>query len=121
MLWVRSAASSLNGVSIAGRSRGNWCSVWCVTICRRRRFKLFQVRRRRRLRAGHPHACRFTGELGYEIWTTPDYFASLYDDLWDAGREAGLVHFGGRAVLATAGKKAYGSFNKDFRPDYTPG
>src|SRR5205814_927480 len=40
----------------------------------------------------------FTGELGYEIWTTPDYFSSLYDDLWDAGRKLGLVHFGGRAL-----------------------
>src|SRR5207248_7737376 len=62
----------------------------------------------------------FTGELGYEIWTTPDYFASLYDDLWDAGRELGLVHFGGRALSSLRLEKAYGSFNKDFRPDYTP-
>jgi dimethylglycine dehydrogenase len=63
----------------------------------------------------------FTGELGYEIWTTPDYFASLYDDLWEAGRNLGLVHFGGRALSSLRLEKAYGSFNKDFRPDYTPG
>jgi dimethylglycine dehydrogenase len=63
----------------------------------------------------------FTGELGYEVWTTPDYFASLYDDLREAGRQAGMVHFGGRALSSLRLEKAYGSFNKDFRPDYTPG
>ena len=62
----------------------------------------------------------FTGELGYEIWTTPDYFETLYEDLWDAGCDLGLVHFGGRALSALRLEKAYGSFNKDFRPDYTP-
>jgi dimethylglycine dehydrogenase len=59
--------------------------------------------------------------LGYEIWTTPDYFASLYDDVREAGSELGLVHFGGRALSSLRLEKAYGSFNKDFRPDYTPG
>jgi dimethylglycine dehydrogenase len=63
----------------------------------------------------------FTGELGYEIWTTPDYFASLYDDLCDAGRDLGLTLFGGRALSSLRLEKGYGSFNKDFRPDYTPG
>jgi dimethylglycine dehydrogenase len=63
----------------------------------------------------------FTGELGYEIWTTPDYFAALYDDLLEAGRADGMVHFGGRALSSLRLEKAYGSFNKDFRPDYTPG
>jgi dimethylglycine dehydrogenase len=63
----------------------------------------------------------FTGELGYEVWTTPDYFASLYDDLRGAGEASGLVLFGGRALSSLRLEKNYGSFNKDFRPDYTPG
>ena len=32
----------------------------------------------------------------------------------------GLVHFGGRALSSLRLEKAYGSFNKDFRPDHTP-
>jgi dimethylglycine dehydrogenase len=63
----------------------------------------------------------FTGELGYEVWTTPDYLATLHDDLCEAGRDLGLVHFGGRALSSLRLEKGYGSFNKDFRPDYTPG
>ena len=31
------------------------------------------------------------------------------------------MHFGGRALSSLRLEKGYGSFNKDFRPDYTPG
>jgi dimethylglycine dehydrogenase len=83
-------------------------------------FKLFQVRQ---TAVGFAPAiltrAGFTGELGYEIWTTPDYFASLYEDLWQAGSELGLKHFGGRALSSLRLEKGYGSFNKDFRPDYS--
>ena len=121
-VWVRSAASSLNGVSIAGPKSRQLVQRLVRDDLSSSAFKLFQVRE---TAVGFAPAiltrAGFTGELGYEIWTTPDYFASLYDDLWDAGRELGLVHFGGRALSSLRLEKAYGSFNKDFRPDYTPG
>jgi len=121
-VWVRSAASSLNGVSIAGPKSRQLVQRLVRDDLSPSAFKLFQVRE---TAVGFAPAiltrAGFTGELGYEIWTTPDYFASLYDDLWDAGRELGLVHFGGRALSSLRLEKAYGSFNKDFRPDYTPG
>jgi len=119
---VRSAASTLNGVSIAGPKSRQLVQRLVRDDLSPSAFKLFQVRE---TAVGFAPAiltrAGFTGELGYEIWTTPDYFASLYDDLWDAGRELGLVHFGGRALSSLRLEKAYGSFNKDFRPDYTPG
>ncbi len=121
-VWVRSAASTLNGVSIAGPRSRELVQRLVRDDLSASAFKLFQVRQ---TAVGFAPAiltrAGFTGELGYEIWTTPDYFASLYDDLWDAGRELGLVHFGGRALSSLRLEKAYGSFNKDFRPDYTPG
>jgi len=121
-VWVRSAASTLCGVSIAGPRSRELVQRVVRDDLSPSAFKLFQVRE---TAVGFAPAiltrAGFTGELGYEIWTTPDYFASLYDDLWDAGRELGLVHFGGRALSSLRLEKAYGSFNKDFRPDYTPG
>jgi dimethylglycine dehydrogenase len=121
-VWVRSAASTLNGVSIAGPRSRELVQRLVRDDLSASAFKLFHVRQ---TAVGFAPAiltrAGFTGELGYEIWTTPDYFASLYDDLWDAGRELGLVHFGGRALSSLRLEKAYGSFNKDFRPDYTPG
>jgi dimethylglycine dehydrogenase len=110
----------MNGVSIAGpRSRELVQRLVRIDLSAGA-FKLFQVRETAvgfapsiLSRAG------FTGELGYEIWTTPDYFATLYDDLMDAGRDLGLRLFGGRALSSLRLEKAYGSFQKDFRPDYT--
>jgi dimethylglycine dehydrogenase len=119
---VRSAASTLTGLSIAGPRSRELVQRLVRDDISPQAFKLFDVRETAvgfapsiLTRAG------FTGELGYEIWTTPDYFASLYDDVREAGSELGLVHFGGRALSSLRLEKAYGSFNKDFRPDYTPG
>ena len=119
-VFVRSLASTLNGVSIAGpRSRELVQRLTRIDLSAAA-FRLFQVRETPvgfapsiLSRAG------FTGELGYEIWTTPDYFATLYDELMEAGRDLGLRLFGGRALSSLRLEKGYGSFQKDFRPDYT--
>jgi len=121
-VFVRSAASALCGVSIAGpRSRELLQRLVRIDLSAAA-FKLFDVRE---TAVGFAPAiltrAGFTGELGFEIWTTPDYFASLYDDLREAGRELGLTLFGGRALSSLRLEKGYGSFNKDFRPDFTPG
>jgi len=117
---VRSLASTLNGVSIAGPRARELLQRLVRIDLSPGAFKLFEVRETAVgfapsivSRAG------FTGELGYEIWTTPDYFATLYDDLMDAGSDLGLRLFGGRALSSLRLEKGYGSFQKDFRPDYT--
>ncbi|HUA88219.1 MAG TPA: FAD-dependent oxidoreductase, partial [Steroidobacteraceae bacterium] len=119
---VRSAASTLCGFSLAGPRARELLQGLTRTDLGPSAFRLFAVRR---TAVGFTPAiltrAGFTGELGYEIWTTPDYFETLYDELWEAGRPLGLVHFGGRALSSLRLEKAYGSFNKDFRPDYTPG
>ena len=118
---MRSAASTLAGFSIAGpRARELLQQLVRIDLAPQA-FKLFSVQR---TAVGSAPAiltrAGFTGELGYEVWTTPDYFETLYDDLWEAGRELGLTHFGARALSSLRLEKGYGSFNKDFRPDYTP-
>src|SRR5262249_44542827 len=120
--FVRSAASTLCGLSLAGpRSRELLQRLTRIDLSAQA-FRLFQVAETAvgltpaiLTRAG------FTGELGYEIWTPPDSFATLYDELRETGAALGLIHFGGRALSSLRLEKAYGSFNKDFRPDYTPG
>jgi dimethylglycine dehydrogenase len=120
-VWVRSLASTLCGVSIAGPRARELLQPLVRIDLSPQAFKLFRVIE---TAVGFAPAiltrAGFTGELGYEIWTTPDYFATLYDELWEAGRGLGLSHFGGRALSSLRLEKAYGSFNKDFRPDYTP-
>jgi dimethylglycine dehydrogenase len=119
-VFVRSAASTLTGVSIAGPQSRALLQRLVRDDLSAAAFKLFQVRQ---TAVGFAPAiltrAGFTGELGYEIWTTPDYFDSLYEELWQAGSELGLKHFGGRALSSLRLEKGYGSFNKDFRPDYS--
>jgi dimethylglycine dehydrogenase len=121
-VFVRPASSTLTGVSIAGPRSRELLQRLVRTDIAPDACKLFDLRQTAvglspaiLTRAG------FTGELGYEIWTTPDYFATLYDELMDVGQGLGLRHFGGRALSSLRLEKGYGSFNKDFRPDYTAG
>ena len=120
-VWVRSAASTLGGVAIAGPHARTLLQRLTRLDLSNAAYKLFDVRETAvgyapvmLTRAG------FTGELGYELWTTPDYLATLHEDLCTAGEDLGLVHFGGRALSSLRLEKNYGSFNRDFRPDYTP-
>jgi dimethylglycine dehydrogenase len=121
-VWVRAVAGTLCGVSIAGPRARELVQQLVRIDLGAQAFRLFQVCE---TAVGFAPAiltrAGFTGELGYEIWTTPDYFSRLYEDLWEAGRPLGLTHFGGRALSSLRLEKGYGSFNKDFRPDYTPG
>jgi len=120
-VFVRSVASTLCGVSIAGPKSRELVQRLVRDDLSAAVFKLFDVRQ---TAVGFAPAivtrAGFTGELGYEIWTTPDYFATLYDDVWNAGQDLELKVFGGRALSSLRLEKGYGSFNKDFRPDYTP-
>ena len=62
----------------------------------------------------------FTGDLGYEIWMKPDYQLAIYDALLEAGEDLGLRHFGGRALNSLRLEKGFGSFTREYTPDYTP-
>ncbi|HEV2441360.1 MAG TPA: FAD-dependent oxidoreductase [Steroidobacteraceae bacterium] len=62
----------------------------------------------------------FTGELGYEIWVSPDYQRALYELLASAGAEHGLKPFGGRALNAMRIEKGFGNWAREFRPIYGP-
>ena len=121
-VFVRSAAATLAGLSVAGPRSRELIQRLVREDLDAQAFKLFDVRQ---TAVGFAPAiltrAGFTGELGYEISTTPDYFAALYEDVCNAGRDLGLTHFGARALSSLRLEKGYGSFNKDFRPDYTPG
>jgi dimethylglycine dehydrogenase len=62
----------------------------------------------------------FTGELGYEIWVSPDYQRALYELLLTAGAGHGLRPFGGRALNAMRIEKSFGTWAREFRPIYGP-
>ncbi|MSP88504.1 MAG: FAD-dependent oxidoreductase [Alphaproteobacteria bacterium] len=121
-VFVRSATSSLCGFAISGPNARTLMQRLTREDMSNQGFKFFAVRE---MAIGMAPAlvqrCGFTGELGYELWVTPDFQCQLYEDILAAGDGLGLAHYGGRAVSSLRLEKNYGSFNKDFRPDYTVG
>jgi dimethylglycine dehydrogenase len=60
----------------------------------------------------------YTGDLGYEIWVSPEYERSLYEALMAAGKDLGLRNFGMRALLSLRLEKNFGTWYREFRPIY---
>ncbi|MCP8937881.1 FAD-dependent oxidoreductase [Alsobacter sp. SYSU M60028] len=118
---VRSACSTLTGFALSGPKARDVLEQVADFDVSREGFRFFAVKEGAvGLSPALVQRCGFTGELGYEIWVTPDYQLQLYEDLLAAGEPLGLAHYGGRAVSSLRLEKNYGSFNRDFRPDYTP-
>ncbi len=62
----------------------------------------------------------FAGELGYELYLSPDTTELLYDALQAAGTNYGLVNVGYRALESLRLEKGFKALGSDIGPDYTP-
>ena len=61
----------------------------------------------------------YTGDLGYEIYTTPMSQRALWNTLWTAGQALGLRPFGMRAMMSLRLDKFFGAWLREYSPDYT--
>ena len=61
----------------------------------------------------------YTGDLGYEIFTGPESQRHLWHVLTDAGADLGLRPFGMRAMMSLRLDKGFGSWLREYSPDYT--
>ena len=62
----------------------------------------------------------FVGELGWELYCPAEYGATLWDILWTAGEEHGLVAGGYRAIDALRVEKGYRVWGVDITPEENP-
>lgn len=62
----------------------------------------------------------YTGDLGYEIYVGADDQRALYAALSEAGADLGLRPFGMRAMMSLRLDKFFGSWLREFGPDYLP-
>jgi dimethylglycine dehydrogenase len=60
----------------------------------------------------------YTGDLGYEIWVTPEYQRRLYQEIIRAGAAHGIVNFGMRALLSMRLEKNFPTWFRELRPIY---
>lgn len=63
----------------------------------------------------------YTGDLGYEIFCDFMKERALWNALWPAGQDLGLKPFGMRAMMSLRLDKLFGSWAREFSPDYFPG
>ncbi len=62
----------------------------------------------------------FTGDLGWELHCATDDQVALYAALLDAGRAFGAGPVGSRALMSLRVEKGYGSWGRDYSPEYWP-
>ena len=62
----------------------------------------------------------YTGDRGYEIYVPAHHQIALYQILTEAGKDLGLRPFGMRAMMSLRLDKSFGSWMREFKPDYTP-
>jgi dimethylglycine dehydrogenase len=62
----------------------------------------------------------FTGDLGWEIYVPEADQLKLYDALLDTGADLGVRPVGGRALLSLRVEKGYGSWGREYSPEYWP-
>ena len=62
----------------------------------------------------------YTADLGYEIFTDHMSQRHLWHTLWAAGQDLGLRPFGMRAMMSLRLDKFFGSWGREYSPDYTP-
>ena len=118
---IRTLSHALTGFAIAGPKSRELLQRLVTANMGNAAFRFFDVRE---MTVGMVPAtvirASYTGDLGYEIWVTPDYQVTLYEQLVEAGSGLGLRHFGSRALTSLRLEKGYGAFLREYRPDYTP-
>ena len=62
----------------------------------------------------------FTGELGWELYAPAEYGRALWEVLWEAGADHGLVAGGYRAIESLRLEKGYRVWSTDITPETDP-
>jgi glycine cleavage system T protein len=62
----------------------------------------------------------YVGQLGWELYCPMEFGLRLWDTLWEAGREHGLVAGGYKAIDSLRLEKGYRVWGADITPDETP-
>jgi dimethylglycine dehydrogenase len=62
----------------------------------------------------------FTGDLGWELYCDADKQVELYDALLNAGKDLGAGPVGSRALMSLRIEKGYGSWSREYSPEYWP-
>ncbi|NOD91269.1 FAD-dependent oxidoreductase [Ruegeria sp. HKCCD4884] len=115
---IENISDRLNGFQIAGPK-----ATQVLAACTRDDLSEFQFLDVRRMTVGMTECIvqrvSYTGDLGYEIYCDPMAQRQLWWALWEVGQAHGMVPFGMRAMMSLRLDKFFGSWMREFSPDYT--
>ena len=84
----------------------------------------FPFMRSKRVELGGVHCVAlrvsFTGDLGWELHCKTEDQLRLYEALIETGKELGARPVGGRALMSLRIEKGYGSWSREYSPEYWP-
>ena len=62
----------------------------------------------------------FTGDLGWEIYVAETDQVKLWEALFETGKDLGVMPVGGRSLASLRIEKGYGSWSREYSPEYWP-
>jgi glycine cleavage system aminomethyltransferase T/glycine/D-amino acid oxidase-like deaminating enzyme len=62
----------------------------------------------------------YAGELGWEVYAPAEYGEALWEAIWEAGQDHGVVPMGWQALDSTSMEKGFRLWGTDVTPEYTP-
>jgi 4-methylaminobutanoate oxidase (formaldehyde-forming) len=62
----------------------------------------------------------YVGELGWELYVPVEFAVGVYEELFEAGRDLGLLNAGYYAIDSLRLEKGYRAWGRDLTPDITP-
>ena len=114
---VKANGASCVGLSIAGPQARKLLAAVTSSDVSADKFRFMDVRQ---MDIGHASVrvgrVSFTGDLGYEIWMSPDYQRYVFEQLIGAGTQYGLRLFGLRALNSLRLEKNYGGWGARVSP-----
>ncbi len=120
-VMVRRFDMGLHGLSIAGPNSTKLLQKLCDSDVSGPAFRFMDFREMHVAGASAMvNRITYTGDLGYEIWMTPEYQRRIYDGIKQAGAEFGIRDFGMRALLSMRLEKNFPTWFAELRPIYGP-
>ncbi len=62
----------------------------------------------------------FSGDLGWEVYVPVEHQLALFDAILDVGKDLAVCPVGSRSLLSLRVEKGYGSWSREYSPEYWP-
>ena len=116
----KNRSDDFHGIAIAGPNSRKLLSKICRDDVSNEALKFRDTRET--FVAGVPvilNRISFSGELGYEIYTSPQFHLKLFEEIESSGKDLNLKFYGSKALMSLRLEKNWGVWTLDFRPDFT--